>query len=196
MGDRGKMTGEWLAIARVAWPPNSQRFQPGRNPVQLNLRYLHEEYVWKETEEFLSAVKVVKTMQNNRVGVLGHYYNGMLDVYSDLTQQATVFGNHFELLEFGTLKKIRENVSEDEIQQKMEEFRQVFDVSPDCEKDEMVRAACTSVALDKLAENISWVRWPIIMRRRRSGLEDIVTSLIPGFTLLTGKNIPVAGECE
>lgn len=198
MGDRGKMTGEWLAHCQSCVAPELASVF-NRAGIRFNLisGYLHEAYVWKETEEFLTAVNVVKAMRNNRVGVLGHYYNGMLDVYSDLTQQATVFGNHFELLEFGTLKKIRENVTDAEIQQKMEEFRQVFDVSPDCEKDEMLRAACTSVALDKLAEKYQLGSLAYYYEGDGDPVyEDIVTSLIPGFTLLTGKNIPVAGECE
>jgi L-arabinose isomerase len=153
--------------------------------------------VWNEIGEYIDAVNVVKTMQQNRVGVLGHYYNGMLDVYSDLTQQAAVFGNHFELLEFGTLKKIRDEVSEEEIQQKQEEFEQVFEVSPDCEADEMARAARTSVALDKLAEKFGLGSLAYYYEGDGDpAYETIVTSLIPGLTLLTGKNIPVAGECE
>ena len=50
----------------------------------------------------------------NRVGVLGHYYGGMLDVYSDLTQQSAAFGNHFELIEMCELHALRERVAADE----------------------------------------------------------------------------------
>ena len=31
------------------------------------------------------------------MGVMGHYYSGMLDIYSDLTLQSTVFGTHVEI---------------------------------------------------------------------------------------------------
>ena len=29
-------------------------------------------------------------MEHNRLGVMGHYYGGMLDIYTDLTQQCAV----------------------------------------------------------------------------------------------------------
>ena len=198
LGDRGKMTGEWLAHCQSCVAPElASVFNRAGIRFSLISGYLHEPYVWNEIGEYIDAVNVVKTMQQNRVGVLGHYYNGMLDVYSDLTQQAAVFGNHFELLEFGTLKKIRDEVSEEEIQQKQEEFEQVFEVSPDCEADEMARAARTSVALDKLAEKFGLGSLAYYYEGDGDpAYENIVTSLIPGLTLLTGKNIPVAGECE
>jgi L-arabinose isomerase len=78
---------------------------------------------------------------------------------------------------------------------KLAEFGAKFDISPECEKSELERAAKTSVALDKL-----------IAKHRLGSMayyyegtgeyENIVTSVIAGNTLLTGRHIPVAGECE
>ncbi|NAS10542.1 L-fucose/L-arabinose isomerase family protein [Poritiphilus flavus] len=198
IGDRGKMTGEWLAYCQSCVAPEiASVFSRAGIDFYLISGYLDETYVWKEIKEYIDAFRIVKTMNNNRVGVLGHYYNGMLDVYSDLTQQAIVFGNHFEILEFGTLKKIREQVSDDEIKQKIEEFNTLFVVSEDCDYDELKRAAQTSVALDTLVENFQLGSLAYYYEGDGDpNYEDIVTSLIPGFTVLTGKNIPVAGELE
>ena len=91
-------------------------------------------------------------MRANRVGILGHYYGGMLDVYSDLTQQSVTFGNHFELLEMCELVELRQAVTDDEVREKIAEFDARFDVSPECEQSEIERAARTSVALDKLVQ--------------------------------------------
>jgi L-arabinose isomerase len=136
-------------------------------------------------------------MRDNRVGVLGHYDCGMLDVYSDMTQQSATFGNHFELLEMCELHKIREAVSGPEVEEKVAQFHREFMVSPDCEPAELVRAARTACALQTLVE-----------RHRLGSLayyyesqdgypyRDIVTSMIAGSTLLTGHHVPVAGECE
>lgn len=198
IGDRGIMTGEWLAHCQSCVAPElASVFNRSNIKYRLITGYSEEEYVWTEIDEYIKALQVVKTLNNNRVGVLGHYYNGMLDVYSDLTQQASTFGCHFELLEFGTLKKIRDNITKAEIREKIQEFNNVFSVSPDCTAEEIERAAKTSVAFDKLIE-----------RNKLGSLayyyegdgdpeyENIVSSLIPGLTLLTGNNVPVAGELE
>ncbi len=198
IADTGKMTGEWLAHCQSCVTPELASVLKRAN-IQFNLisGYLKEEYVWNEVQEYIQAIDVVKTMRNNRVGLMGHYYNGMLDVYSDLTQQSVTFGNQYEILEFGTLKKIREEVSESEIQQKIIEFNAVFDVSPDCTMEELKRAAKTSVALDKLVEKFKLGSLAYYYEGDGDpDYEDIVSSLIPGLTILTGKNVPVAGEYE
>jgi L-arabinose isomerase len=151
IGDRGAMTGEWLAYCQSCVAPElASVFKRARVPFSLISGYLREAYVWQQANAYLKAALVRKTMAHNRVGLLGHYYNGMLDVYSDLTQQAAVFGNHFELLEMGLLKARREAVSEREIRLKISDFEQNFTVSPDCTDDELRRAAKTAVALEKI----------------------------------------------
>ena len=79
----------------------------------------------------------------------------------------------------------------------MEEFDGVFVIDEACSKDEIERAAQTSVALDKLIEKHRLGS----MAYYYSGMngneyENIITSIIAGNTLLTGKNIPIAGEYE
>ena len=86
------------------------------------------------------------------MGVLGHYYCGMLDVYSDLTQQSAVFGNHFELLEMCVLHQLRGQVTGEQTAAKLRQFREEFAVDPHCSAHELERAAKTSCALDALVE--------------------------------------------
>jgi L-arabinose isomerase len=101
------------------------------------------------------------------------------------------------MLEMCELKKYRDQASESEVTAKIEEFNNVFDVSPDCEKSEIERAARTSVALDKLIENHDLCSMAYYYEGETGNdYENIVTSVIAGNTLLTGRNIPVAGECE
>lgn len=138
-----------------------------------------------------------KGMRENRMGILGHYYCGMLDVYTDTTMQSAVFGTHIEQVEMCELKAYRDAVTEDELKDKLQEFNDKFDVVAECEAYELERAARTSVALDKLiaAHNLGSMAY---YYEGYSGneYENIVTSVIAGNTLLTGKGIPVAGECE
>lgn len=46
---------------------------------------------------------------------MGHYYGGMLDIYSDLTQQSAYFGGHVEMIEVDELSNLRDVVTPNEI---------------------------------------------------------------------------------
>ena len=198
LDDRGKMTGVWLEHCQACSVPEIASVF-NRSGVQYDFvtGYLQDKQAWAEIKAWTEAARVAATMRNNRLGMLGHYYGGMLDVYTDLTKQSTVFGTHIEMLEMCELKKYRDEASETEVQKKIKEFNLIFDVSPECEPAEIDRAARTSVALDKLVKNRNLGSMAYYYEGEAGNeYENIVTSLIAGNTLLTGKNIPVAGECE
>jgi len=198
IGDRGKMTGEWLSYCQSCVTPElASVFNRAGIKYHLITGYLDEEYVWNEIKEWIEACSVMKVMKNNRVGVMGHYYNGMLDVYSDVTMLAAAFGSHFELIEFGVLKSLREKVSGDEVGSKIDRFKDWFNVSKECSSGDIEQAALSSVALDRLAGKFRLGALAYYYEGEGDAdYEKIVTTLIPGMTLLTGRNIPVAGECE
>lgn len=198
MGDRGRMTGEWLANCQACSVPEvACVFNRLGLRYDIVTGYLKEERVWSEISEWVEAARVAAALRRNRMGVLGNYYCGMLDVYTDLTKMQGVFGTHFELLEMCQLKELRDGVAPDEIQAKLDEFRATFDVSKECEPYELERAALTSVALDKLVEKNDLGSMAYYYEGSNGNdYENIVTSVIAGNTLLTGRNIPVAGECE
>ena len=198
LGDSGKMTGIWLEHCQACCVPEiASVFNRTGISYDFVTGYLDEESSWNEIEAWTEAVRVAVALKNNRLGVLGHYYGGMLDVYTDMTKQSSVFGTHIELLEMCELKKYRDEVTDREVSEKIQEFKTIFDVSSDCEESEIERAARTSVALDKLVE-IRDIGSMAYYYEGQDGndYENIVTSVIAGNTLLTGKNIPVAGECE
>ena len=198
LGDRGKMTGVWLEHCQACSVPEfASVFNRAGIGYEFVTGYLEDPEAWREIDAWTEAARVAGAMRQNRLGVLGHYYGGMLDVYTDLTKQSSVFGTHFELLEMCELKKLRDEVLEEEVNTKVAEFELTFDVSADCEPSEILRAARTSVALDKLVaqHNLGSMAY-YYEGQSGNDFEDIVTSVIAGNTLLTGKNIPVAGECE
>ena len=198
LGDRGKMTGVWLENCQSCSAPEiACVFDRAGIDFHQVTGYLQDQEAWKEIRDWVDAAGVRKAMAENRVGVLGHYYCGMLDVYSDMTQQAAVFGNHFELLEMCELHALREAATEAQVTAKLEEFESAFDVSIECEDSELERAARTSVALDVLIEKHQLGSMAYYYEGQPgNAYENIVTSVIAGNTMLTGRKIPVAGECE
>lgn len=196
IGDRGIMTGVWLEHCQSCSVPElACVFSRAGIDYHVVTGHLQDVEAWQEIQDWVDATQVAAGMRDNRVGVLGHYYCGMLDVYSDLTQQSAIFGNHFELLEMCELFELRTAVTTEEIASKVAEFREKFDVSDACEPSEIERAAQTSVALDKLINKHAL--GSMAYYYEGSGeYENIVTSVIAGNTLLTGRNIPIAGECE
>ena len=196
IGDRGKMTGIWLEHCQSCSVPElACVFNRANIDYHVVTGYLQDAEAWQEIQDWVDAARVVAEMRDNRVGVLGHYYCGMLDVYSDLTQQSATFGNHFELLEMCELNELRKAVTSDEIATKVGEFIEKFDVSDECEQSEIERAAQTSVALDQLINkhNLGSMAY---YYEGVGEYENIGTSVIAGNTLLTGRHIPIAGECE
>jgi len=198
LGDTGKMTGEWLAHCQACSVPElANVFNRAGIGYEFVTGYLAEQAVWDDIQGWIEAANVAAAMRNNRLGVLGHYYCGMLDVYTDLTKQAATFGTHIELLEMCEVKKYRDAATDAEVEAKIKEFHSTFEVVDTCEKEEIERAARTSVALDKLVEahNLGSMAY-YYEGESGNDYENIVTSVIAGNTLLTGKNVPVAGECE
>ncbi|WP_256011838.1 arabinose isomerase [Desertivirga xinjiangensis] len=199
MTDRTKMTGEWLAYCSACPVPEIANVfnRTGIKFHQITGMLHEDKECWDEVFEWVEAAKVANTMAYNRLGCMGHCYSGMLDIYSDLTQQYAHFGGHVELIEVDELAGIRKEVSPEEIKKRVLHFRETFDVQPECSETELERAAKTSVALDKLVEKYKLGSMAYYYKGTGSiDNEDTISSIILGNSLLTARNIPVAGEYE
>jgi L-arabinose isomerase len=145
----------------------------------------------------LTAAQVKSALANNRLGLLGHYYNGMLDIMTDVTQLCITFGSDVEIVEVDELSALRSTITEAAIADRTEEFHAQFDVQPECAVDELRRAARTSVALDQFVEKYGFTS--LAYYYKGSGVdvnEDTMSSIILGTSMLTARHIPVAGEYE
>lgn len=198
MTDRGDMTGEWLANCQACSVPEfAAVFNRADIRYDIVSGYLEDPEAWKEIGQWIDAARLAYGMKHNRLGVLGHYYGGMIDVYSDLVLHSAVFGTHVEMLEMCELKALRDAVTAEELQGKLDEFDKAFEIDPACTASELERAARTSVALEKLVakKNLGSMAY-FYEGMPGNAYENIVTSIIAGNTLLTGRGIPVAGEYE
>jgi L-arabinose isomerase len=198
LNDRTKMTGEWLAnCSACSVPEIANVFKRANIPFQQITGMLHNDpHVWSEVEEWVAAAKVAHTMYNNTLGVMGNYYCGMLDIYSNLTLQCATFGGHIEIIEVDELSALRNEVQTIEIDEKLNVFNTWFDIQPDCPAGELKRAAITAVALDKLVAKYNLGSMAYYHKGTGNVNADTMSSVILGTSLLTGHNIPVAGEYE
>lgn len=198
MQDRTAMTGEWLAHCQACSVPEiANVFRRCGIHFQQVTGIIDEEYSWREIGEWLEASRAAHSMEHNRLGIMGHYYPGMLDIYSDLTLQTSVFGTHFEMIEVDELSALRREATASGIAARLAEIREIFAVEPDCPQSELERAARTSVALDRLVER--YELGSLAYYYKGSGIEenaDSISSLIVGTSLLTARGVPVAGELE
>jgi L-arabinose isomerase len=136
-------------------------------------------------------------MAQNRVGALGHYYNGMLDIYSDLTLQSATFGCHIQHLEIDELQQLWAEVTPLEVAAAIEKIHQEFEVLAECPPHEVQRAARTAVALEKLVAKHRLGSFCYYYEGVDGNTyEDLIASVIVGNSMLTTHHVPVAGEYE
>jgi L-arabinose isomerase len=199
LGNRTKMTGEWLANCQACSVPEIANafLRSGVEFYQITGVLQDDPFVDDKLRAWIEAARVAATLKSSRIGLLGHYYNGMLDIYSDLTRLSAQLGPHFEIREFGEVLERREQVSEAEIDARVAEIWDEFDVRPDCVDFELRRAARTSVALDKFVADFDLDALAYFYNGHGDErYEDLIASVIVGNSMLTARGVPVAGEYE
>ncbi len=198
MNDTTQMTGEWLAYCSACPVPELANVFK-RTGVRFHqiTGVLQNDECWEEIGDWVEAAKVAHTMNYNRLGCMGHYYSGMMDIYSDLTLQYKYFGGHMELLEVDELSALRREVTSKQAEERIKEFYQEFDMQPNCDPEEIRKAAVTSVALDVLTTR--YKLGSMAYYYKGTGIpenKETIATIIVGNSLLTSKGIPVAGEYE
>lgn len=197
LNDRTKMTGEWLAFcAACPVPEIANVFKRADIPFEQVTGTLNDQQTWQEIEQWVEAAKVANMMSHNTLGLMGNYYSGMLDIYSDITLQCAVFGNHVEIIEPDELTALAEGVSSQQIDDKVNEFKTVFEIDPACKESELEKAARTSVALDQLVKRYGLGSMAYYHKGTGNANGETMSSIILGNSLLTAGGVPVAGEYE
>lgn len=199
LANRTQMTGEWLAHCSACPVPEIANVfkRAGVRFHQITGLLDSKDRCWREVDEWLAAGRVAAGLFGQRLGLMGHYYSGMLDIQSDLTLHCASFGTHVIHLEVDELSSIRTAVTTEEINDRLKEIHKAFAVETDCPFEDLVEAARTAVALDHL-----------VSRHRLGSLayyykgvgvtanENTISSIIVGTSMLTARGIPVAGEYE
>ena len=94
LGDRGVMTGEWLAHCQACCAPEianvfnkvRHRLSPGHRLAEGRAR------LGRRSPRGSTPSSSAAEIRDARIGILGHYYAGMLDVYTDVTASRACSG--------------------------------------------------------------------------------------------------------
>jgi L-arabinose isomerase len=199
MEDRTAMTGDWLAYCSACPVPEIANVLRRLDiPFHQITGMLHDDPpCWQQMEEWLRAAEAVHALAHSTLGLMGHYYGGMLDIATDLALVSGKFDLHIEMLEVDELSAMRKDVDDKALQEKLATFREFFVIDNECTEFELARAARTSVALDRLVQDKSLDLFAYYYKG--IGIaenQDTMSSIILGTSMLTGNGVPVAGEYE
>jgi len=199
LADRTAMTGDWLAYCSACpMPEFANVFSRCGLPFhQVHGVLQNDPACWREIEEWLDAARTVHVLSHTTLGLMGHYYSGMLDIATDLTDVCNIFGVHLEQIEVDELSHASLGVTEAEIASQLSVIRETFEVHEDCPDAELVRAARTSAGLNQLVHK--YRLGALAYYYKGSGVEaneNTMSSIILGTSLLTAAGVPVAGEYE
>lgn len=199
LGNRAKMTGEWLAhCAACPVPEIANVFKrAGIRFHQVTGVLEGDAQVDTQIEDWIEAARVGHIMAHTKLGVMGRYYNGMLDIYSDMTVQCAAFGTVIEVVEIDELAEIRADLEPAAVETALARIRDEFDIQPDCAVEELERAARTAAALFEMVERHGLGTLAYYYESTPgTAHEDVITSVILGCSMLTARGVPVAGEYE
>jgi L-arabinose isomerase len=128
---------------------------------------------------------------------MGHLYPGMYDVSTDLTMVAGNLGGHVEVLEFDDLRVRVEKAGDEEVEAKLAEVGEVFELAESVDQGDLVWAARVSVGLDRLVEDFDLDSLAYYHRGLDGEIhERLGAGMILGSSLLTARGVPTCGEYE
>jgi L-arabinose isomerase len=189
-------TGEWLANCSVCCAPEiANAFARAGVRFRVVSGMLHgDAAAWGEIGDWCRAAGVARRLRGSRIGFLGHTYPGMLDMYSDFTAVSAQAGVHVEMLEMCDLDECVEQVSPDEVAEKLAVARRCFDME-DVPADDLAWAAQVGAGLDRMVERFQLDGLTYYYRGLAGNrYERLGAGLILGNSLLTARGIAAAGE--
>jgi L-arabinose isomerase len=164
-----------------------------------------DEPAWDRIFDWCKVARACAAVRQARIGVMGHVYEGMLDMNSDPTMFDAHFGMHCEHIELDDLQACVNEATEPEIERKIEEVYALFDfpepgadpIAGPAKPKDVRWAAQVACGLDRLIERFDLTGLAYYYRGLNGNAnERLGASLIVGSSLLTGQGFPVAGELD
>ncbi|MBG7606250.1 MAG: L-fucose/L-arabinose isomerase family protein, partial [Actinobacteria bacterium] len=191
-------TGKWLAYCgQCSIPELANVFRRAGIEFRSVSGYLNQDSAWDRINRWVSAAAVRGRLRHARHGLMGHLYPGMLDVSTDLTTVSTTFGSHVEVLEFDDLRERVGAVTDEQVSERVELTREIFDVDDSVDSDDLEWSAKVSVGLDRLVDDFDLDTLAYYHRGLAGEQhERLGAGMILGASLLTARGVPAAGEYE
>jgi L-arabinose isomerase len=164
-----------------------------------------DDKTWRRIFDWCKIARSYAALRKARIGVMGHVYEGMLDMNSDPTMLDAHFGLHCEHIELDDLQTCVDEVSSAEIERKQDEIRGLFDfpapgsdpIAGPAKAEDVLWAAQVACGMDKLFDRFDLNGLAYYYRGLSGNAnERLAASLWVGASLLTGKGFPVAGELD
>jgi L-arabinose isomerase len=167
---------------------------------------LHDdERAWRQIDDWCKIARAYTAVRDARIGVMGHVYEGMLDMNSDPTMFDARFGMHCLHLELDDLQARVAAVSQAEVERKLDEIHALFrfpepggdSIVGPAQPEELEWSARVACGLDRLVRDYELTGLAYYYRGLEgSSHERLASSLIVGSSILTGQGVPVAGELD
>jgi L-arabinose isomerase len=159
----------------------------------------------EELRRWCGIARVLHSLRTARLGLMGHVLEAMLDMHADPTAITRAFGLHVALVEPHDLLRHFRAGSEAAIREKEREILEFFD-TPDPVSDPLTErltardlhnAAHAAVALDGLIAEKELDGLAYYYEAHGDDeLQMLVTNLVVGNSLLTGRGFPMCGEYD
>jgi L-arabinose isomerase len=167
---------------------------------------LHDdERAWRRILGWCKVARACAVVRQSRIGVMGHVYEGMLDMNSDPTMFDALFGLHCEHVELDDLHVRVEAITEAEAGRKLDEIHALFafpepgsdPIAGPVQPEDLTWSARVACGLDRLIADFDLAGLAYYYRGLGgNAYERLASSLIVGSSILTGQGVPIAGELD
>ncbi|MDP4679842.1 MAG: hypothetical protein NWS46_05680 [Cyclobacteriaceae bacterium] len=162
----------------------------------------HSEF---QIREFCQIAHVLHSLKTARIGQMGHVLEAMYDLHTDSTLLMSAFGCHIVQTEVDDIYKHYKKTTDLQVQVETDEILSFFDI-PDPKVDpitkklseeDLYEAAKVSGALKSFVseKNLDGLAY-YYEAEEGSEIRKIVSNLIVGNSILTGKGFPMCGEMD
>lgn len=149
----------------------------------------------REIMEWIKAVVVKKQLEEFNIALVGNIYNGMCDLYADVTHMMGKFGVNCDFLEMADIREHYEKVTDGQIEEKFLEVESIFDFNSEITRDKIALPLKTAVALEAFTAERELNAVAFHSGGFPESVEEkIGYSMTLGGSLLTGKKIPFIAE--